>query len=211
MIARCRRSCKTLSETSRPAVGTTESTLVEELAGVELHVGALPRRRPRRPGSPPLATMSTCFCSRMRSIDDALVGRHQVLLRMEGDGALPDLRLGVAGELLVLLRRQLGPGLAVVARLELGELALLLDAAGDVDAVVRVVDRQGPADRFDHAVLRDARVGDDAQGRHDGLGDAAEALAVGAGPDRRRLHAPRAVLELHLGERRHLLDELRAR
>jgi hypothetical protein len=34
-------------------------------------------------------------------------------------------------------------------------------------------------------------------------------LAVGTGPDRSRLHALFAVLELHLWEGGHLLDELR--
>ena len=56
---------------------------------------------------------------------DALVAGREVLVGMEGDRPLPDLRLPVARELLVLLLRQVGPELAVDARALGAELALL--------------------------------------------------------------------------------------
>src|SRR5471030_712880 len=45
--------------------------------------------------------------------------------------------------------RQLLPQLAALARAHAAQLAFLAHAAGDIDAEVRVVDRQGPADRLD--------------------------------------------------------------
>src|SRR4029077_17944292 len=89
---------------------------------------------------------------------DASVAFHEMLLGMERDRALTGLVLEVAGKPLVFFRRELLPQLAALARAHAAQLALLADAARDIYAKMRVVDRQCPADRFDAA--DQARAGD---------------------------------------------------
>ena len=103
---------------------------------------------------------------------DAAVAGAQVLGRMRRDRALAHLRFVVAGKVAVLGFAQLPPELAVHLRAHPADVARLLDPAGDVDAEVRVVDRQHPADRLDRAVPAEARARHDAQRRQRRLGDA---------------------------------------
>src|SRR6266481_8147526 len=80
---------------------------------------------------------------------DAAIAFDEMLLGMERDGALAGLGLEVARKPLVFFRRELLPQLAALARAHAAQLALLPHAPRHIDAKVRTVDRQGPADRFD--------------------------------------------------------------
>src|SRR4029079_1685423 len=102
---------------------------------------------------------------------DALVARRQVLLRVQRDRALAGLRLVVSREFAVFGRGEFLPALAALPRADLLQRAALGDASRGVDAVVRIVDRQHPAERLDLLEARDARVRHDAQRRADRLGD----------------------------------------
>ena len=111
------------------------------------------RRRDRRPWRP----APTCWRRNWRSRAMPRSLSTRCSSEWKRDGALAGLGLEVAGKALVLLRRQLLPQLAALARAHAAQLALLAHAAGDVDAKMRVVDRQGPADRFDPAEQARAR------------------------------------------------------
>src|SRR4051794_6611129 len=101
-----------------------------------------------------------------------------MLLGMDGDFALADLRLVVTGKLLVLTLVHVPPELAVEFRAHPPDVAGLPDAAGDVNAKRGVVDRQSPADRFHAGELRDAGIRHHAERGEGGLGNAIEYLAV---------------------------------
>ena len=131
---------------------------------------------------------------------------------MEGDRALAGLRFPVARIVAALRRRHVGPAPAVGcgAHAPWEEHAFLTHAPGGVDAVVRVVDRQRPADGFDPAVLADERIGHHAQRRQRDLGDAAHDLPALQFADRQRPHAALGVVPAHLGHPVHRFGELRA-
>ena len=101
------------------------------------------------------------------------------------------------------------PELAVEFRAHPADVAGFLDASGDIDAKRGVVDRQGPADRFDAGELRHARVGHDAQRRQRGFRHPVENLAVVLVADRAHGDAARRHLEFHFGHRGHHVGELR--
>src|SRR6267154_1825831 len=100
-----------------------------------------------------------------------------MLFGMQRYRSLADLRLVIAGELLMFLFGHVPPELAVELRAHPSDIAGLLDPASDVDTERGVVDRQCPTDRLDAGELRDPRIGQPAQGRKIGLGYAVEDLA----------------------------------
>ena len=123
---------------------------------------ASPRATPA--GSSPGATRSQLLAQQAPQQRDARVARAQVLGRVRGDRApgspAPRSRRESSR---CSASRQLPPELAVHLRAHAADVAWLLDAAGDVDAKVGVVDRQHPADRLDGAAPAQARARHDAQ------------------------------------------------
>src|SRR5262245_3152944 len=109
---------------------------------------------------------------------DAAIALAEMLFGMDGHRALADLGLIVARELLVLGLRHVPPELAVEFRAHPSDVAGIADATGDINAERGVVDRYGPANRFDACKLSDAGIWHDAQRGERGFGDAVEHLAV---------------------------------
>src|ERR1700730_3618386 len=102
-------------------------------------------------GVAPLGDQFHLLAQELAQQGDAAIAFDEMLLGMERDGALAGLGLEVARKPLMLFRRELLPQLAALARAHAAQVTFLADAPRDVDAKMRVVDRQGPADRFDTA------------------------------------------------------------
>src|SRR5262249_46788702 len=101
-----------------------------------------------------------------------------MLLRVDRDRALADLRLIIARMALMLLLRHVPPEVAVERGAHAAEIARLFHTAGNVDAKGCVIDWQHPADRFDTRELCNTWVGYHAQGRDRRFGDAIKGFAI---------------------------------
>src|SRR6185312_3103155 len=140
--------------------------------------------------------------------DKALIGRGEMLFRMEGDRTLPGLRLEIIGILLMLRRGHLVP--AHAAGPGEGAAPARLALQRGVEHVMGVVDRQQPAHRFAFAVARDSRIGHEPHGRQHALDDAQQSLAVLELAARHGLDAALGALPGDLRHAAHQFDELRA-
>ena len=141
---------------------------------------------------------------------DPLVAGRQMLVGMQGDRALPDLRLPVARELLMFFRREVRPELAVHARALGAQFAFAPDLAGHVDAEMGVIDRQGPTERFDADIALDPGIGHDPERGQRRLGDAVVDASVFEHARGDRLDAGRRIFPPYLGHDAHLRHELHA-
>src|SRR5215469_12388830 len=99
---------------------------------------------------------------------------------MEGDRALAHLALEISGELLMLRLAHFPPELAVEFRARGTQArAALVHSSRHIDAEIRIVDRQHPADLLAAPVALDPRAGDHAERGEDDLGHAVVQAAVG--------------------------------